>query len=507
VGAVDVRRSPHGRAARGLLFAAVALLQGSLGFSQVRQSITVEVIDVPVYVIAPDGKPVRGLAREAFTLVVDGKRQPIEYFDVFDFGRDQSTQATREQRARRLYLFLFDVTFSDPIKLARAQAAAEKAVANSNPATDLFAVARYSNNRGVFFITPFLSDRVAIKRALFTLRTSTAHDALGLNITDDERSIWEAAAAAGISSEMLDAIRGGKANQENVEAGTRRLIESQFEGLGEVAKRITALEGQKHVLFFSQGFEAGLVHDIPPRVPGPPQFDAQLLRYLQEMQQQFRAAGVILDSVDIAGLRHTFNNMDNDALFMLARDTGGQVIHNKNDFAAAITDLTTSQQLVYLLGFRRSDDRPHRIAVRVQGAPRGSSVFNRTGFGAPAKLEVDALQLADIILNDVPQNGFTVDLDATSGGSVVVRFHRADAVPQIVDKSPYVDALIYVFNRQGEAVASSSKRISVDRDGPDAIAFQDSFALPTGSYVAKALLRIAGTNALAFARREFVVQP
>ena len=177
----------------------------------------------------------RGLPREAFTLLVDGRRQPIEYFDVFEFDAPQNTPTSRDRRERRLYLLLFDLTFSDPMKLARAQKAAEKAVESSD-GNDLYAVARYSNNRGVFFVTPFLSDRVAIKRALFTLRSSTAHDALGLNISQDERTVWADVAGGNMSSEVLEAIRGGKATQENVMASTRRLIESQFEGLREDRK-------------------------------------------------------------------------------------------------------------------------------------------------------------------------------------------------------------------------------------------------------------------------------
>ena len=126
-------------------------------------------MDVPVYVLDAGGKPVRGLPREAFTLLIDGKPRPIEYFDVMDFGVAQHAQAPRSERERRLYLLLFDLNFSTPARLVQAQKAAEKAIDQSNPATDLFSVATYSSSRGVFFVTPFLLDRVAIKRALLQL--------------------------------------------------------------------------------------------------------------------------------------------------------------------------------------------------------------------------------------------------------------------------------------------------------------------------------------------------
>jgi hypothetical protein len=119
---------------------------------------------------------VRGLTRDAFSLLVDGKVRPIDYFDTIDFGaaQQQSPIAERPQRDRRLYLLLFDLTFAVPARLAQAQAAAEKAVDQLNSPTDLFSVATFDSRRGVFFVTPFLRDRVAIKRALFTLRASTA---------------------------------------------------------------------------------------------------------------------------------------------------------------------------------------------------------------------------------------------------------------------------------------------------------------------------------------------
>ena len=53
---------------------------------QVRENMTVEVVQVPVYVTTSDGKPVTGLKKEAFQLSVDGHPQAIDYFDTFDFA-------------------------------------------------------------------------------------------------------------------------------------------------------------------------------------------------------------------------------------------------------------------------------------------------------------------------------------------------------------------------------------------------------------------------------------
>src|SRR5262249_5235862 len=130
------------------------LLVALTASGQVRESVTVEIIEVPVYVSTATGKPIRGIAREAFKLFVNRKEQPIEYFDAVDFATASAPaapDAVRDLRQRRLYLLLFDQCFAQPSKLARAQRAAASLVAKSNPSTDSFAVATYTSSKGVQF--------------------------------------------------------------------------------------------------------------------------------------------------------------------------------------------------------------------------------------------------------------------------------------------------------------------------------------------------------------------
>jgi hypothetical protein len=143
----------------------------------------------------------------------------------------------------------------------------------------------------------------------------------------------------------------------------------------------------------------------------------------------------------------------------------------------------------------------------VNGAPRGSNIYYRTGFGEPEQASVDALQLADIVLNNVPQAGFSVDLDVMSSADAVVRFRREEVVPQLDEKTPAVDAMLYIFKTGGEIIASRAKRITFAPRSTASgdVEIRQHFDLPAGAYVAKALLRIEGTNVLAFARREFTV--
>jgi VWFA-related protein len=511
----------------------IVALSALLAFSaagQVRENMTVEVVQVPVYVTTSDGKPVTGLKKDAFQLSVDGHPQAIDYFDTFDFAAATSEPPAIERlrRERRLYLLLFDLTFATPPAIARAQHAAEQAVAHSNPATDLFAVATYSSNRGVFFLSPFVSDRVAVARAIYTLKASAAQDPLGLALASAERATFVTAmeqggAAAGsdgdlspfLGTEVADTLKGGQANQDMRAMPGKRLIEYQLQGLGEAAARMATLEGQKHLLVFTEGFDSSQLTDIRTGAKAsaqPPLVDAHLLDLMKEMHETFVSAGVTLDSVDIKGVRHTFDSLENNALYMLSRGTGGRVIANRNDIVAAVDTLVQAQRVVYVLGFRQGQHKQGRISIHVNGLPHGAEVSYREGFGyTPPKSAIDALQLADILLNDVAQSGVSLTGGVrTSEGQaeVAVSFGRAEVVPQLIDSSPSVELLFYIFDDHGGAVRFKAKRINfagAGRVNTGYLTLNEPFELPKGKYTSKVLLRISGTRSMGFIRRDFTV--
>jgi VWFA-related protein len=508
-----------------LLFAAALALTS---YAQVRENVTVEVVQVPVYVTTSDGQPVRGLTKDSFTLLVDGHPQAIDYFDVIDFAAvpgAQQAAVERPRRERRLYLLLFDITFATPAKLVRAQKAAEQSVTHSNPATDFFAIATYSTSHGVHFLSPFLSDRVAVTHAIYTLHGSKAQDPLGLALGSQERAQWVSTMEQGqtvsdsqeglaemVSGEMAEALRGGQANQDMLAVPKNRLIEAQLHDLGDVAARLSTLEGQKHLVIFTEGFDSTRITDIKAR-NRPPNIESQLLNLVKTMHQAFLSAGVTLDAVDIKGLRHTFTDHENDGLYMLARDTGGRVIANRNDLVEAVDTLMKAQRVAYVLGFHQGNRKQGRVTVRVTGAPRGSEVSYREGFGyASEGKALDALQLADIILNDVPQAGVSLQSAVTPAegtAEVAVSFARAEVVPQLIEASPAVELLMYIFDARGGAVDFKSKRIAFNaaaRVNSGYVTLREPFELPPGKYTAKVLLRIAGTKSMGFVKRDFAVE-
>lgn len=463
---------------------ALLLFAASAAFAQTRESVTVELIEVPVYVTAADGTPVRGLPKEAFSLRVDGKPREIEYFEEIGGETSQPRSAAAPQlHQRRLYLLLFDLFFTRPNDLVRAQHAADALVARANPDTDAFAVATYTARDGIQFVIPFLTDRVAVRRAVATLAPSDAHDALGIATKQAERALVmtdnysQVQETGNRSADIRNTLLGGDANRESLAEPRRHFAEHQLAGLAAAAERMRALEGQKHVVLLSSGFGPYLFGEF-----------VQQSRFRTDIAQIYRAfadAGVFLDAVDTFGVRPLDSS---EPLRQLTSATGGTLISGENDVGRALARLTSLQQSVYRLGFMRRDNRAGTIEVRVGGAPRGARVSYRTGYGkAAAEGPLDALQLADIIANDIPQNGLSVTLNATPRGAITAAFNPAEA--------SVADAYLYVVDEQGATVFSKATRVS------DAL--REQLKLPPGRYVVKVLMNAGGT--LGFARTDLIV--
>src|ERR1043166_133741 len=292
---------------------AALFLFATTALGQLSESVTVEVIEVPVYVTAADGTPIRGLTKDAFSLSVNGKPQAIEYFEEVDLRKPATAQAAAPAQVatppslheRRLYLLLFDLAFTRPGLIERAQEGADAAVRRSNPATDYFAVATITHGAGVRFVIPFLNDYVAVRRAIATLQSNDAKDPLGVGLSAKQRQKWAAeigGRAQGVplavgfrtgDSYIDEIIAGSDQNQELSRQMLKDNVQHEFSGLRAVADRLGALEGQKHVVIFSAGFDAHLFVDLG-RGFGE---DPQMHRYLHEMVAAFRGAGAFLDSI------------------------------------------------------------------------------------------------------------------------------------------------------------------------------------------------------------------
>ncbi|HSY50817.1 MAG TPA: VWA domain-containing protein [Thermoanaerobaculia bacterium] len=522
------------RFARVLLPAVLFLTLGPLAFAapQHRETTTVEVVQVPVYVTSA-GATVRGLTRDDFTLRVNGRTQKIDYFDVVDFA-SLSAEQTRDPRQRRLYVLTFDLANAAPFSMQRAKLAAEQYLTAAQP-SDYFAVALLNRDDDVEFIVPFTRDQAALRRAVASFSAASPNDPLRLTISPGERM----ALINDDASEIRDLQRAGAGiAAELVAEAARRRVDDQFEALGQLAERLAPMEGYKHVVLLSKGFSSFLLlNGAHPPTDGPRSgpmeqltashgtrqfdyrgFDSRIVQSQFRMQKEFASAGVFLDAIDIGGLRAS-GRAFNEALHVTVADTGGQVVEDRNDLKAALQQLTDSQQVVYVLGFHAPDTgrKQNDIAVKVNGAPRGSYVSYRESYSSIADKPStnDALRLADIVTNDIPQNGITMTTAvATAPKKATVKIAlpgRELLALASDDLNVKGQALIYVFAGQ-TSVSFAQKDIDVDvtraraggLDGGN-VEMSQSFDLLPGTYAMKVLVRLDGHDTLAFAREDFTV--
>lgn len=499
-------------------------------FAASRETHIVEVVQVPVYVTR-GGTSIAGLTRDNFELYVNGKPRPFEYFDVVDFGAlgepapgaaRQETEAPVDVRQRRLYVLVFDTANSLPKALARARVAADGYVDRAGDA-DAFAVATYSPRTGMQLLVPFTRDRVAVRRAIQTLKSAAQDDPLHLALAPAERAELVTPDRFAESEEVQRMIDDSTMTQLLFDPA-RRLIRDQIETLGDFADRLAPLEGNKHVVLLTAGFNASLFHGIGPSQTLGRGFgslgsanrpvrqgasfgmsDPTITRAAKEMYARFTRAGVFLDCVDIEGVRGSITSAaDSEGLSMLARDTGGQVVLNHNDLGQALQTLSDMQRVVYVLGFHAADTgrRENSIQVKLRGV-EGVNVTYRPSYSSavPNASTIDGLRIADILENDIPQSGVTMAI-ATRGKSVDVEVPARELMALGHPAGAEAEALLYVYAGR-RIVAFKDKRIRIDAARADAakpIHVVDTFDLPPGRYVAKVLLRVDGTDALGFAR-------
>jgi VWFA-related protein len=526
------------------LIAGIVFLLAFGAGAQTHETITVQVVEVPVYVFG-HGKPIRNLTRDDFELYVNGKRQTIDYFDPIEFSpatAAPSTQAEKtvvapppaDPRDRRLFLLLFDLShrFSRPAILALARKSAITMVDRAVP-QDFFAVATYGP-LGVKFVIPFTHDHDVIRRAVLKLSPSRAHDVLAISITDAERQsteAWNAAAASGGSGRagdedpMAEIISGFSADELQ---RAKNEAKGQFENYSKLAKRMASLEGYKHVILFSQGMSPALVTGATPKLglSKVPDLDPSQYRALDSMARSFQAAGVLFHTVDMGIVEpmnldmtaapvyvdgkpasiQRFDVLSNETLYTYAARTGGQFLHWTNDIPALLADLSSTVSAGYRLGFKPVN--PHNgmndIDVKVKNVPRGTTVSFRKGFSptAEAPNTEDALLLADIIQNDIPQSGTPPAFSFRTRPyiEVVVPVRQLARELGVIKRA---GVFLYIFDDKGVAVADWGKDVPIPAQPRGDAVIRQKLTMPPGNYVAKALLRVG--KSIGFAKIAFTI--
>jgi VWFA-related protein len=456
-----------------MALAALAALPGSSrargaaepsAFSETTQ---VTAIEIPVQVTR-DGEPVRGLTAKDFEVFEGKSRQAITGFDVVDLRAPaaQGLSANIPVAARRHFLLLFDLAFSEPKSIVKARAAARDVMLKELVPSDLVAVATYSSSAGPRLVLGFTSDRRQLQAAIDHLGlpqlVDRSPDPLRLVADDFKASLpsdmiaTKAIARVAAQQDIAESLEQIARDSERAERTSQmQVVSSMTSSLADLARLMAAVDGRKQVVYLSEGFNSSFLEGAESKaqqdklaesVQFGMSFDVDSdARFgsthqnnlLEKMLEAFRRSDCVIQAVDIGGIHGGDGDPANASadplsssvagaptrvsgeatLFQMAKDTGGELFRSFNDLGAAMDRLLRQTSLTYLLTIQPQDlaydGQYHKLRVQLKNGSRALQVSYRTGYYAPlpyAKQSPAARNLAAASALMSSQSSGTVDL-------------------------------------------------------------------------------------------------
>jgi VWFA-related protein len=535
-----------------LLLAVLAVVPaGAQTFSE---STDVVVVEVPVQVIGSDGKPVRGLTADNFEIYEGRKKQPLIGFEALDLAsrpKAEGKPAPLPVAARRHFLMMFDFTFSSPVGLAKARDAARTFVERLDP-SDLVSVASYTTDKGTEVLLQFTGDRGQILAGVDRLglhafrREEQAPDPLGLIVVDDLFSTVgkdssgpsdDGPAMDPGEMERLIGLELGRASQVTRE----RAVANMSRSYAELARMMAGVRGRKYLVLFSEGFDSALLSgtanmdeqkamaegDEIWNLNSADRFGStKTVSQMEEMLEAFRRADCVIQAVDVAGLRAGVVGQaqwagGKDSLFLMARDTGGELFENTNELDVAVAKVLERTSVTYVLAFQPNaadvprDGSYHRLRVELKNGPKGARLVHRPGYYAPeayakssplekalsagqalvAAEEMKQIRAA-VLAAPFPMPGgpwYVPVLIEVDGPSLTAGMDKG-VVP--------TDIYAYAFDSEGRVRDFFSQTISLDlaKTGPalaqGGLKFFGHLDLPPGEWSVRVLVRNGATGAM-----------
>lgn len=398
---------------------------------------SVDLVHFDVSVLDKLRHPVRGLTAADFTVLEDGKPQPISTFLAVDVppppppppakwmrevSPDVGTNEPAQNPEGRLFVLLIDDALMppDPGATKTAKKIAHSVVDRLSPTDQLAVVFTFASGNAQAFTT----DRKKLFAAIDSLQTGKASHMLGWdNVVEVDRPPVITSGPPPPGRFFVPAVD----SDEGLRLGSLRTLQMVAETL------IAAPQRRKALIFVSPGVTVDIESDARPvKVPAGRsdpgtairEANHQLARDMTEVFRQMARANVTVYSVDPCGLggleayiagvagglpalrgivappppfynwlapsgppapsslAHHAAMLDMDFLVAAATNTGGRAIVNTNDFDPGLDGIFEENASYYLIGYAKPDkDTPgslHTVTVKVNKP--GVTVRTRSGY-------------------------------------------------------------------------------------------------------------------------------
>jgi hypothetical protein len=254
--------------------------------------------------------------------------------------------------------------------------------------------------------------------------------------------------------------------------------------------------------------------------------DTRTLNTMEKMFDEFRRADCIIQAVDIGGLRAQgdlgyVRPNGKEALFDMAKSTGGELYENWNDLGGAMGQMLKRTSVTYVLTVQpedlKLDGAYHQIKVNLKNGQRGMRVVAKPGFYAPKPFAQRnplerVLDAADSLVGGVESGSIVSSVlaapfRATSGTTayvpLLVEVDGASLLANLQGDVAPTEIYAYAFDGTGAVRDFFSQTLGLDlsKIGPQlkgsGLKFFGHLDLPPGDYSVRVLVRNGKTGAFA----------
>ena len=395
-----------------------------------------DLVVVNVVVRDKNGKVVRGLKREDFVVMEDGKAQAVTSFDFEEIENaslpamdvqtvlgsiaqpavpgaspkpaDVEARPIADMKDRRLIVLFYDLGAMQSDEVARAVQSGRDYIEKKASPADILAVVSLTTSLAVD--QDFTTDREALLAALN--RLSPVEGSVAVDTTDAETAPDTGNAFVADDTEF------------NIFNTDRRL-----DALRSIADVLAGIEQKKSIIYFSGGItQSGMDNQAAVRTLVDRAVRANVSIYAADTRGLAALpAGGDAGTASVRGTgafsgrgmsrqRESFSAAQ-DTLTTIAEDTGGKAFFDVNEFSGVFDKVVEDTSSYYLLGYTSTnpaqDGRFRRI--RVQLKQPGLKLEFRSGYYAPRDFahsgrddreqQLQEQLLSDLPLTDLPVHG------------------------------------------------------------------------------------------------------
>jgi VWFA-related protein len=484
-----------------------------------------------VTVLDKQGRFVGGLKAEQFEVLVDGKPQAVSFFEQVAAGspeeraklaragdaraRAASRPGAEPQARGRAIIFFLDDLHMPPESVTQARKLIEHFVDKEMSDDDLAAVASASGQLG--FLQQLTSNRDVLRAAAARLRpwpqsgsdgqqppmSEYVAKAIDVEYDRDALEIYvQALLRENVRRPTAELMVKTRARTilERANTYTRNTLRS----LGSMVRAVSPMPGRKLAFFLSDGFLLS-------------RNESSVADALRDITDAAVRAGVVLYTMDTRGLatdawldasgsappdgtgsiaRVEVGSMtaSQEALHVIAEQTGGRAILNTNAQAASLSRTVNETAAYYLLAWRPGEGEQHagkfrHLDVTVKGRPELTVLVQRGFLEGPAASagkraggeskqpkqggELTAALAAAVPVREVPAN-LSLGYELSDKGEALVTALVSvplDALAADATGKAAVEVAGYVVNLEGKIGARFAEKLSVtpsqSTPGPD----------------------------------------